>query len=635
MKIVKEAIEKHNKLNQKMIPGDCLIESKADNQKLIDYAGEKLAKDFFSLKPRLKAPMNDLYYWLKRPVEELQELVDKMGTTQTRKEKEDTARSGAELIAEDDNYKVYHITTFEAAKKYGAHTQWSITGRESGWISPVEEENVYWKQYTEAGIQFYFFISKKDGHKYGVAYGPEANTTYLIPGRKADKKEIFDEKERGLQYIPNISEDLVKKLPFELGTTTSIFVIDDGFILTGIADKTYKGSVTIPNNIKNISDRALKDCENITSVVIPDSVTSIGDFAFEDCIGLKNIIIPNSVTSIGDYAFWGCRRLTKITISNNVTSINDGAFSYCSSLTSIIIPSNVKSIGEWAFNECSSLTNVIIPNSIKSIDDSAFENCSKDLVFKCDKNVDKDIIDELKKYGRVEFTESLTEDFSSPLLDFKNRINKQYPDIKVEITNSIYDGHNPKHKGMTTEILHVDNVSKNDAPHINRLLTRLINKYKDSFIFSKTDPAPYKKYYNYSLTFLAFSNDLNEAIEKHDKLNQKIFDGDKLRPEVKDKLLEIVDHFKKNLEEDDIKLDIKDVILVGSSASYNYTKDSDLDCHIVADLSVYPNQEELANKVYNAYKALWNNKFDPVIYGIPVEIFVESYRDMKEVKDEK
>jgi len=118
---------------------------------------------------------------------------------------------------------------------------------------------------------------------------------------------------------------------------------------------------------------------------------------------------------------------------------------------------------------------------------------------------------------------------------------------------------------------------------------------------------------------------LGEAVEKHDTLNQKIFNGDELDPEVKEKLLEIVDRFKYNLEENDIKLDIKDVRIIGSNASYNYTDKSDIDLHIFADLSVYPDQEMLAQKVYDAYKALWNNKFDPVIRGHEVEIYVEPY----------
>ena len=72
-----------------------------------------------------------------------------------------------------------------------------------------------------------------------------------------------------------------------------------------------------------------------TSITIPNSVTSIGDRAFRGCSSLTNITIPSSVTSIGEFAFSGCSSLTSITIPDSVTSIGWGAFYDCSSLKTI------------------------------------------------------------------------------------------------------------------------------------------------------------------------------------------------------------------------------------------------------------------------------------------------------------
>lgn len=116
---------------------------------------------------------------------------------------------------------------------------------------------------------------------------------------------------------------------------------------------------------------------------------------------------------------------------------------------------------------------------------------------------------------------------------------------------------------------------------------------------------------------------LGEALEKHDELNPDLWENDELKSEVKDKLLEIVNKFKENLSEDDIELDVKDIVIIGSNANYNYTEQSDIDLHIVADTSVYEDQKELAVKLYDAYKRLFNNKYDPTIYGHEVEIYVE------------
>lgn len=123
--------------------------------------------------------------------------------------------------------------------------------------------------------------------------------------------------------------------------------------------------------------------------------------------------------------------------------------------------------------------------------------------------------------------------------------------------------------------------------------------------------------------------EITEKLEKHDELNPDLFDeNSELKPEVKDKLLEIADKFKENLENDAIELDIKDILFVGSNASYNYNDMSDIDLHILADLSVYKGKEDLAEKLYQAYKTLWNNKYDPTIYGHEVEVYVEPYEDV-------
>lgn len=121
--------------------------------------------------------------------------------------------------------------------------------------------------------------------------------------------------------------------------------------------------------------------------------------------------------------------------------------------------------------------------------------------------------------------------------------------------------------------------------------------------------------------------DMNENIEKHDTLNPKLFDGNKLKPEVREKALEIVKEFESQLAEDNIKLNIKDVVLTGSNASYNYTKDSDVDLHIISETASLNCPDNLYPLLYGAYRALFNRKFEIDFYGIPVEIYVESEGD--------
>lgn len=121
---------------------------------------------------------------------------------------------------------------------------------------------------------------------------------------------------------------------------------------------------------------------------------------------------------------------------------------------------------------------------------------------------------------------------------------------------------------------------------------------------------------------LAEEIEIDEDIEKHETLNSKLFDGNELKPEVAKKILEIVQAFTEDLEEDGIALIVKDVVLLGSNANYNYTKDSDLDIHIVADTARLAN--DLFPVLYSLYRNKFNKKYDIEFFGIPVELYVES-----------
>ena len=113
----------------------------------------------------------------------------------------------------------------------------------------------------------------------------------------------------------------------------------------------------------------------VTSVTIPDSVTAILDRAFANCSQLTNISIPNSVTSIGFSAFEHCTSLKSITLPSSLNSISEALFSDCSQLTTIHIPDSVLSIQDYAFGNCIRLETIRIPVSVTSIGNLAFARC--------------------------------------------------------------------------------------------------------------------------------------------------------------------------------------------------------------------------------------------------------------------
>ena len=187
-------------------------------------------------------------------------------------------------------------------------------------------------------------------------------------------------------------------------------------------------SITIPNSVRSIGDRAFYNCSSLSNICFPSLIKHIGSdaflgtpflnellneqsgiiyiglllycyngtmpsgtkisikegtlyinqSAFFGCSGLYEVDIPNSLTEIGDYAFARCENLTKVDISNTskLSNINNGVFAQCSNLTSVTIPNSVAEISNLAFLGCSALTSVTIPNSVTSIGEEAFEYCS-------------------------------------------------------------------------------------------------------------------------------------------------------------------------------------------------------------------------------------------------------------------
>lgn len=116
---------------------------------------------------------------------------------------------------------------------------------------------------------------------------------------------------------------------------------------------------------------------------------------------------------------------------------------------------------------------------------------------------------------------------------------------------------------------------------------------------------------------------LSEDIEKHDTLNPELFEQNELKKDVKETIENIADLFIEELSEQDIKFKLKDIILLGSNVSYNYTKDSDLDVHLIADSKDLKCPDDLYPLLYGAYVSLFNKNYDITIKGIPVELYVE------------
>jgi hypothetical protein len=113
------------------------------------------------------------------------------------------------------------------------------------------------------------------------------------------------------------------------------------------------------------------------------------------------------------------------------------------------------------------------------------------------------------------------------------------------------------------------------------------------------------------------------TLQYHDQLNPKLWKGDSLKREVSKKLSMIAQTWAAFAKIPPKA--IKDVILVGGNANYNYTDYSDLDLHVVVDTKKIPECKGLLDEYLRGKKQLWGLVHDITIYGHDVELYAQDH----------
>jgi hypothetical protein len=125
----------------------------------------------------------------------------------------------------------------------------------------------------------------------------------------------------------------------------------------------------------------------------------------------------------------------------------------------------------------------------------------------------------------------------------------------------------------------------------------------------------------------SIKSDVIKSFVLRNSLNSKLWEDNKLKPEIRKRLLIIAKNFFKDLElEPNVKL--KDITLTGSISNYNWSKFSDIDLHLRLDFSQIDDDENFVKNYVLAKKTIWNNKHKITIYNIPVEVYVENLGDI-------
>jgi predicted nucleotidyltransferase len=116
------------------------------------------------------------------------------------------------------------------------------------------------------------------------------------------------------------------------------------------------------------------------------------------------------------------------------------------------------------------------------------------------------------------------------------------------------------------------------------------------------------------------------SFKTRETLNPKIWVKEdskvKMRPKVREKLLEIANDFIESLKVDII---VTDVIMTGSLANFNWSNFSDVDLHIVANFSQFPEEQlPLYEELFALKKTIYNDKHNLMIFGYDVELYVQN-----------
>ena len=154
------------------------------------------------------------------------------------------------------------------------------------------------------------------------------------------------------------------------GETVKVTAVEQ----TEFVDSNTVRSVTIPDGIATLRERAFYNLKGLEKVTLGAGITALPAHCFDGCEKLSDINLDN-VISYDDESLTGTS-LSSVTVNCNATFLA-GSFNSNKSLVSITLPDNLISIPKYMLADCTNLVDFKLPTATTEIKDMAFAGCTK------------------------------------------------------------------------------------------------------------------------------------------------------------------------------------------------------------------------------------------------------------------
>jgi len=115
--------------------------------------------------------------------------------------------------------------------------------------------------------------------------------------------------------------------------------------------------------------------------------------------------------------------------------------------------------------------------------------------------------------------------------------------------------------------------------------------------------------------------ELKLQLQYHKELNPKLWNDFELKPEVRAKLLQFAEVWRQFAKIP--KEAVKEVIMLGGNANYNYTDLSDIDVHLVVDKAMIAKDNPLLDDYLQDKKQMWTMAHKITILGYGLEPYAQ------------